>query len=101
MGPDFDDWLCFCFGQAVGRPPELDDEDAPVLDPKVLAGYLARLFEAHPLVDRFSIDQVGQGLWFICGVSSSYFTQRVMSRCRPTIRFDGLSRSRGNSIDPS
>jgi hypothetical protein len=85
------DWLDYVFD----RPVEEDqwywqeDEEGDPLDwwkpaPLVIANYMTQLFE-HPeaLVDRYSDEQINQGLWFIMGVSNFMYHQTALDDIVP------------------
>jgi hypothetical protein len=70
----FETWIRFCFDRQIGDVPNGDEAAIAEPTPAVLATYLCQLFERPSiLLTQFSVDQIGQGLWFICGSQSEYF----------------------------
>jgi hypothetical protein len=82
--PTFDEWVEYCFTR--GEREFRDDPDLPAMsDPRasnrfhcmapiVMAEYFIKLFESPGFVaERYTDDQVADGVWFIFGVSSGYF----------------------------
>lgn len=70
----FDRWLTHAFDHPEGDRDWWVLDDADPVPPVTLAGFLARLFE-HPavLMERFTPQQVDDGLWYVGGVGSGYF----------------------------
>lgn len=66
--PDFDDWIEHCFNHPVTDPQWHFSTKAPTWNApnSITIQYLIRLFE-HPCeaLERFSDEQVNQGLWYI------------------------------------
>jgi hypothetical protein len=74
MVSTFDTWVRFCFDRKIGDVPDGDEALQIEPAPAVLAMYLLQLFEEPSILfGRFSADQIGQGLLFICGNRSEYF----------------------------
>lgn len=77
----FEEWVRYCFERPESDPEWYfrHDEETGLdanryrPDPVVLAGHLARLFETPAfLIERYSREQLGHAMWFICGVGSLY-----------------------------
>lgn len=80
--PSFEEWVEYCFTCAYddfhgrGDPAAIEsrDERFATLEPLDVAEYLCALFEASAtLIERFSVEQLAAGTWFIFGVGSCYF----------------------------
>ncbi len=74
----YDEWLDYCFDRPVTNPqwyystdPELDWYEP---DPTEITKFMSRLFaNAGDLVERYTLEQVNEGLYFICSHGSEYF----------------------------
>jgi len=72
--PTFEDWLTYCFDHPVSDPEWHFDIDAPTCDlsAETTVEYLTRLFTtSQKYLDRFSDDQLNQGLWYLASPSCS------------------------------
>jgi len=82
--PTFDEWVEYCFTRGYrefnrdSSLPESGDADTAsrflCLNPVALGEYLIALFEAPTFIaDRYTDDQIGDAVWFLFGIASSYF----------------------------
>ncbi len=76
----YEEWIQYCFDREVSDPEwywNYDDNgeaDWYQPEPSVLASYLCQLFEnSRKLIEKYTPEQVAQGLYFICSNGSSYF----------------------------
>jgi hypothetical protein len=73
---DFDDWIDAVFNHPVGVPEWYWAADfherweSLGLDGPVTVAYLTRLYSEPSVLSRFSLEQVGQAIWFLVGESS-------------------------------
>lgn len=79
--PDFESWVDACFT----RSHEDEYWDRCNLSAEELVEFLARLFEAPaPLADKFTPDQLADGVWLICGCVRGFF-HNAMDRSIPEV----------------
>ncbi len=84
--PTFDEWVDYCFTQGMAdfrfgaetdskrREVEARSESFLCIPPPILAEYLPRLFwNPGFIADRFSHDQIADGIWFLFGCASAYY----------------------------
>ncbi|MEO0715370.1 MAG: hypothetical protein AAFY58_00115 [Planctomycetota bacterium] len=81
--PSYEEWERYCFtqGQADFADSVEFEDDAidsrrerfTVLDESIVIAYLSRLFsDPRPLADRYTLDQLADGVWFVFGSASEF-----------------------------
>lgn len=104
--PSFDDWVTYSFTRGYAAFHGKADADATMerISPTVVTEYLTRLFDSPSSVaDRFSHDQIADGIWFILGTGSEWFHKvRDNSVPRPAQRtcYRGLKKLYRTLFDP-
>jgi hypothetical protein len=72
----FDEWVDAVFNHPVRRPEWFWDKDFHQLWDSLglfdvlTVTYMTRLFQAPDCLERYSLDQIAQGIWFLIGDSS-------------------------------
>ncbi|MCG8547453.1 MAG: hypothetical protein MJE12_24920 [Alphaproteobacteria bacterium] len=82
----FADWVDHCFDHKVGGLQWYFDPNAPFIElpAATAADYLTRLFrDPGPSLDRFSNEQLNQGLWYLIDSGGSAYVVDAMADAVP------------------